>query len=59
MDESPLTVMLVEDNPGDARLLEEGLTEEAGDAIRLLWVQPQRAVYRSQRSLIAPLIIVG
>ncbi len=35
----PLNVLLVEDNPGDARLLEESLLEEAGDIFRLLWVK--------------------
>ncbi len=39
MHESALTILLVEDNPGDARLFEESLTEEAGDAFRLVWVQ--------------------
>ncbi len=39
MQETPLTVLLVEDNPGDARLLEESLTEVAGDTFRLIWVQ--------------------
>jgi len=38
MHELPLTVLLVEDNPGDARLLRDSLAEDAGDAIRLLWV---------------------
>lgn len=39
MDDTSLTILLVEDNPGDARLLEEGLTEVAGDTFRLIWVQ--------------------
>jgi len=34
-----LRVLLVEDNPGDARLLEETLREEAGDAFRVEWRQ--------------------
>ncbi len=39
MPETPLNILLVEDNPGDARLLAESLTEEAGDAFRLIWVK--------------------
>ncbi len=39
MRDTPLKVLLVEDNPGDARLLQVGLTEEAGDAFEVKWVQ--------------------
>ena len=39
MDDSPLNVLLVEDNPGDATLLRETLTEDAGDAFRLVRAQ--------------------
>ncbi len=34
-----LRVLLVEDNPGDARLLEETLREEAGDSFEIEWRQ--------------------
>ena len=39
MRDTPLSVLLVEDNPGDARLLTVGLAEEAGDAFNIEWVQ--------------------
>lgn len=39
MQESALTILLVEDHPGDARLFRESLAEEAGDAFRVTWVQ--------------------
>ena len=39
MHDRPLNILLVEDNPGDARLLSENLTEEAGDTFHLNWVQ--------------------
>lgn len=39
MSDTPLTILLVEDNPGDAQLLTVHLAEEAGDAFRIEWVQ--------------------
>ena len=38
MDERPLTVLLIEDNPGDARLIRELLNEVRAAAFRLKWV---------------------
>ncbi|HUX85470.1 MAG TPA: ATP-binding protein [Chloroflexota bacterium] len=38
MDEKPLTVLLIEDNPGDARLIRELLNEVRAVGFRLKWV---------------------
>lgn len=39
MPDAHLKVLLVEDNPGDARLLRDGLTEVAGEVFDVVWVQ--------------------
>ncbi|MCW5982102.1 MAG: response regulator [Bryobacteraceae bacterium] len=39
MRDTPFNVLLVEDNPGDARLVTISLAEETGDAFRVEWVQ--------------------
>ena len=39
MGDARLKVLLVEDNPGDARLLQAGLTEVAGEVFEVVWVQ--------------------
>jgi len=37
MDERPIKVLLIEDNPGDARLIEEALGERGQGGFRLRW----------------------
>jgi len=38
MDEGPIKVLLIEDNPGDARLIEEALAARGQGGFRLRWV---------------------
>jgi len=38
MDEQPIKVLLIEDNPGDARLVKEALAERGERAFRVRWV---------------------
>lgn len=58
MQETPLNVLLVEDNPGDARLLKESLLEEAGDIFRITWVKDlESAKHRISRELIDAIVL--
>ena len=58
MRETSLHVLFVEDNPGDARLLEESLTEEAGDIFRLTWVKDlETAVGRLETELVDAVLL--
>ncbi len=50
MTGEPLRVLLVEDNPGDARLLQETLGEEAGDAFEIEWRQTLEEAVECARS---------